>query len=69
MQPMQLKLLLPFVLILFAYFIISVVDIMIKEQSTIIRFIGYLLAILMAMFVFYITLYYYFDIKLFEVFL
>ena len=69
MQPMQLKLLLPFVLILFAYFIITVVDIMIKEQSTIIRFIGYLLAILMAMFVFYITLYYYFDIKLFEVFL
>ena len=66
---MQHKFLLLLVLILFSNFIMNLIKFMIRDKKAIIRFIGYILAILMAVFVLYIILYCYFDIKLLEVFL
>ena len=56
-------------LMLFSGFIVTVTDVMINDKNAIIRFIGYLLDMLLAVLVLYIILYYYFNIKLLETFL
>ena len=56
-------------LMLFSGFIVTVTDVMINDKNAIIRFIGYLLDIILAVLVLYIILYYYFNIKLLETFL
>ena len=53
----------------FGYFIVIVTDEMIKDKNAVIRFIGYMIDVIMAILVFYLILYYYFDIKLLEIFL
>ena len=56
-------------LILFSGFIVIVADVMKNDKNAIIRFIGYLLDIILAVLVLYIILYYYFNINLLEAFL
>ena len=56
-------------LMLFSGFIVTVTDVMINDKNAIIRFIGYLLDIILAVLVLYIISYYYFNIKLLEAFL
>ncbi len=63
------KFLLFCLLMLFSGFIVTLADVMIEDKNALIRFIGYLIDVLMAILVFYIVLYYYFDIKLLEIFL
>ena len=63
------KFLLFCLLMLFSGFIVTLADVMIEDKNALIRFIGYLIDFLMAILVFYIVLYYYFDIKLIEIFL
>jgi len=53
----------------FSCFIVIVTDLMIKDKNAVIRFIGYMIDVIMAILVFYLILYYYFDIKLLEIFL
>ena len=63
------KFLLFCLLMLFSGFIVTLANVMIEDKNALIRFIGYLIDVLMAILVFYIVLYYYFDIKLLEIFL
>ncbi len=63
------KFLLFCLLMLFSGFIVTLADVMIEDKNAIIRFIGYLLDIILAVLVLYIILYYYFNIKLLEAFL
>lgn len=63
------KFLLFCLLMLFSGFIVTLADVMIEDKNALIRFIGYLLDIILAVLVLYIILYYYFDIKLLEIFL
>ena len=57
------------VIILFASFVINVVNIMIRDDSAIIRFIGFIIAIVIAVLVLFTFLYCFFNINLLNKFL
>ena len=53
----------------FSSFILKIINIMIRDNSAMIRFIGYLVAIVIAIFVLFIILYYFFNINLIRIIL
>lgn len=61
---MQHPFLLFCVICIFCGFIIDVVNHMINDEKAIIRFLGYLVAIVVAIGVLWLVLYYYFNINL-----
>ncbi len=61
---MQHQVLLLCVICIFCGFIINIVNHMINDQKAIIRFLGYLIAIVIAVGVLWMVLYYFFDINL-----
>ena len=56
------------IICMFSSLIKEVTDFMSKDKSAIIRFLGYLTVIIVAVGVFLLVLYCYFDIKLIEIF-
>lgn len=64
---MQRSLLLFSVICIFVAFITAIADCMVNDKSAIIRFLGYCIAVIMAVGVLWLVLYCYFDINLLNI--